>query len=366
MSDLLQRLLNHSGELLIATDEAGAVVEVNAAGERLLGWTRDELLGRRLAELRHVDDREATGEWRLRRKDGGYRWFVWTANRSGGVTLHAGRDVTEERVVLDPLAPLLTLLAGLADFAAIVDPRGQVLHLNAAAQRFAGAEASETTLDQLTPNAARMIGEWIPRALSEGGWEGEAELTRVDGTTSTVTATIVPVRASGGRTLAALVARDHAEAARFEEELQRRFLQQEALSASTSTPIIQVWDDIVTMPVVGLVDSVRAADMKTALLELVSRTGARFAIVDLTGVDTVDTATADHLLKVMRAVQLLGARCVITGIQPSVAQIIVGLGLDLQDVITLRSLREGLRFCLRRLGFKIQKPTVSAALPGTA
>ena len=159
MSDLLQRLLNHSGELLIATDEAGAVVEVNAAGERLLGWTRDELLGRRLAELRHVDDREATGEWRLRRKDGGYRWFVWTANRSGGVTLHAGRDVTEERVVLDPLAPLLTLFAGLADFAAIVDPRGQVLHLNAAAQRFAGAEASETTLDQLTPNAARMIGE---------------------------------------------------------------------------------------------------------------------------------------------------------------------------------------------------------------
>jgi lactate dehydrogenase-like 2-hydroxyacid dehydrogenase len=97
---------------------------------------------------------------------------------------------------------------------------------------------------------------------------------------------------------------------------------------------------------------------KATALKVIGRAG--------TGVDTVDTATADHLLKVMRAVQLLGARCVITGIQPSVAQIIVGLGLDLQDVITLRSLREGLRFCLRRLGFKIQKPTVSAALPGTA
>ena len=148
--------------------------------------------------------------------------------------------------------------------------------------------------------------------------------------------------------------KEGAESQRIDEEIERR-MRQEALSAATSTPIIQVWDDIVTMPVVGLVDSVRAADMKTALLAVVSRTGAKFAIVDLTGVDTVDTATADHLLRVMKAVQLLGARCVITGIQPSVAQIIIGLGLDLPGVTTLRSLREGLRFCLRHLGFKVAR-----------
>ncbi|MFY0532730.1 STAS domain-containing protein [Nannocystis pusilla] len=132
-------------------------------------------------------------------------------------------------------------------------------------------------------------------------------------------------------------------------------IRREALIAAVSTPIIQVWDDIVTMPVVGLVDSVRAADMKSALLAAVARTGAKFAIVDLTGVDVVDTATADHLLRVMRAVQLLGARCVITGIQPSVAQIIVGLGLGLPGVVTLRSLREGLRFCLRDLGYAVRR-----------
>lgn len=142
---------------------------------------------------------------------------------------------------------------------------------------------------------------------------------------------------------------DVVDAAEFDVTSARR----EALSAAISTPIIQVWDEIVTMPVVGLVDSVRAADMKTALLAAVSRIGAKFAIVDLTGVETVDTATADHLLRVMKAVQLLGARCVITGIQPSVAQIIIGLGLDLPGVTTLRSLREGLRYCLRHLGFKV-------------
>ena len=164
MSDLLQRLLNQSGELLVATDEGGAIVEVNAACERLLGWARGELVGRRLGELRHPDDREGAAESRLRRKDGAYRWFAW----STGPSVAAGRDVTDERAAADPLAPIRAIFAGLADFAAIVDVRGQVLHLNPAAQRIAGADAGETTLDQLTPNAARLIGEWIPRAAEQG------------------------------------------------------------------------------------------------------------------------------------------------------------------------------------------------------
>ena len=153
----------------------------------------------------------------------------------------------------------------------------------------------------------------------------------------------------------ALTAQFEGDYRRIEEELRRRVEAQQHAIESMSTPIIQVWDDIVTMPVVGLVDSMRAADMKNSLLETVARTRAKFAIVDLTGVDTVDTATADHLLKVMRAVGLLGARCVITGIQPSVAQIIVGLGLDMQGVTTLRSLREGLKYCMRTMGLRVTR-----------
>ncbi len=153
----------------------------------------------------------------------------------------------------------------------------------------------------------------------------------------------------------ALVNQFETEYRRVEEELRQRIEAQQDAIHSMSTPIIQVWDDIVTMPVVGLVDSVRATDMKNSLLETVGRSGAKFAIVDLTGVDTVDTATADHLLKIMRAVGLLGARCVITGIQPSVAQIIVALGLDMQGVITLRSLREGLKYCMRNMGLRVTR-----------
>jgi PAS domain S-box-containing protein len=161
----------------------------------------------------------------------------------------------------------------------------------------------------------------------------------------------------------ALASQYETESRRLEEELRSRGEAQSDVLQSMSTPIIQVWDEIVTMPVVGLVDSMRASDMKNSLLDTVARTGAKFAIVDLTGVDTVDTATADHLLRVMRAVGLLGARCVITGIQPAVAQIIVGLGLDMQGVITLRSLREGLKFCMRSLGFRVKRDPI--VIPGS-
>ena len=93
--------------------------------------------------------------------------------------------------------------------------------------------------------------------------------------------------------------------------------------------------------------------MKEALLQAVQRTGARIAIVDMTGVDVVDTATADHIVRLMQGVKLLGAQGIITGIQPQVAQIIVNLGVEIGGVMTLRSLREGLRHSLRVLGYRV-------------
>jgi anti-anti-sigma factor len=139
------------------------------------------------------------------------------------------------------------------------------------------------------------------------------------------------------------------ESRRLQGELERK---QEVLSAMAS-PIIEIWDDVVTLPIVGIIDSGRAAEMKEALLQAVARTGARIAIVDMTGVDTVDTATADHIVRLMQGVKLLGAEGIITGIQPQVAQIMVSLGVDIGGVMTLRSLREGLRYSLHVMGYRV-------------
>lgn len=143
------------------------------------------------------------------------------------------------------------------------------------------------------------------------------------------------------------------EAQRLQGELMRRTDQQQATLSAMSTPIIQVWDDVVTLPIVGVIDSMRASEMKEALLQSVAHTRARIAIVDMTGVDTIDTATADHIVRLMHGVQLLGATGIITGIQPAVAQIMVSLGVDMGGVMTLRSLREGLRYSLHTMGYRV-------------
>ncbi|WP_136923538.1 STAS domain-containing protein [Polyangium aurulentum] len=115
------------------------------------------------------------------------------------------------------------------------------------------------------------------------------------------------------------------------------------------TPIIQVWDRVLTVPMMGVVDSGRAARVMDDLLAAVTRDGARFAILDLTGVEIVDTATAAHLLSLINAVRLLGAEGIITGIRPNVAHTVVSLGLDLSSIIAKSNLREGLAFAIRRM-----------------
>jgi rsbT co-antagonist protein RsbR len=114
-----------------------------------------------------------------------------------------------------------------------------------------------------------------------------------------------------------------------------------------SNPILEVWDDVLAMPIIGLVDSRRTADMVRRLLAEVARTQASFVIVDLTGVEIVDTKTADHLMKLMRKVEIVGARCVLTGVRPAVAETLVDIGVDFGRLATLRNLKHGLREAMR-------------------
>jgi rsbT co-antagonist protein RsbR len=114
-----------------------------------------------------------------------------------------------------------------------------------------------------------------------------------------------------------------------------------------SNPILEVWDDVLVMPLVGVVDSRRAADTVQRLLVEVARSQARYVIVDLTGVEIVDTRTADHLIKLVRKVELVGARCVLTGIRPAVAETLVDIGVDFGRLTTLRNLAHGLREAMR-------------------
>ena len=139
-------------------------------------------------------------------------------------------------------------------------------------------------------------------------------------------------------------AREESEAAR--EELSRKLTlidQQRHTIRALSTPIIDLWDGVLTLPIVGTLDSQRTVEMTENLLDRIVAVGAREVIIDLTGVDVVDTMTADHLGKLTRAAALLGTRCTITGIGPHIARTLVSIGVNLEGVRTLRTLQDGLR-----------------------
>ncbi len=123
---------------------------------------------------------------------------------------------------------------------------------------------------------------------------------------------------------------------------------QRALIAELETPVIEVWRGVLCAPVVGSFDSLRAEKLTEQLLERVVATGARYAILDLTGIESIDTATADHLQKILQAVGLLGASALITGIRPGVATTITSLAIDFGATKVFRSLRGALEHCISR------------------
>jgi rsbT co-antagonist protein RsbR len=129
------------------------------------------------------------------------------------------------------------------------------------------------------------------------------------------------------------------------EEVIRR-QQQELLELST--PVVVLWEGILALPLIGTLDSARTQVVMESLLQKIVETGAGIAIIDITGVPTVDTLVAQHLLKTVSAARLMGADCIISGIRPQIAQTIVHLGVNLADVITKSSLSDAFAVALRR------------------
>jgi rsbT co-antagonist protein RsbR len=137
----------------------------------------------------------------------------------------------------------------------------------------------------------------------------------------------------------------------YQAELEEKLAtieKQRATIRELSTPIMEVWDGVLCLPVVGIMDTARSAEMTTELLQAIVDKKTRCAIIDITGIDVMDTRTVDHFMRMARAVRLLGAECVLTGINPHIAQTVVHMGIDLANIVTHRTLHEALQQFVER------------------
>lgn len=141
----------------------------------------------------------------------------------------------------------------------------------------------------------------------------------------------------------------------FQKTREEVINRQQAEMLELSTPVVKLWDGVLALPMIGTLDSERTQIVMESLLQRIVDTGSEIAIIDITGVPTVDTLVAQHLLKTVTAIRLMGADCIISGIRPQIAQTIVHLGVDLQGVTTKATLADALSLALKRLNFTVTR-----------
>jgi rsbT co-antagonist protein RsbR len=141
----------------------------------------------------------------------------------------------------------------------------------------------------------------------------------------------------------------------FQKSREAIVSRQSAELLELSTPVVKLWEGILALPMIGTLDSARSQIMMETLLQRIVDTGSEIAIIDITGVPTVDTLTAQHLLRTVAAIRMMGADCIISGIRPQIAQTIVHLGVDLHGITTRATLADALALALKRSGLAIGK-----------
>lgn len=380
----LHRFYELSTDMLGIASFNGYFINLSQAWERTLGLTREELLAIPYIEFVHPEDRAATVaraaavtvgervisfENRYRSRDGSYRWLEWnaTAYPHEKLIYFIARDITErkrmEQAHLEADETRRALTERLLAQAAALKEQAELLHViqshlpvcvwavdregiftHHAGKGLAAAGVQDGQF--LGMNIFNIYAGTEGTSSVHKALAGEFEHTHSEAHGILWESWHIPVRDDRGEVTTVVgLSLDVSATRRVENDLRAKLdlieRQQQVINA-LSTPIIEVWDNVLTLPMLGVVDTVRTAEVMQNLLTRVAETQARFAILDLTGVDAVDTATAGHLLKLIQAIRLLGAEGIITGIQPSVAQTMVSLGIDIGRIVTLARLRDGL------------------------
>ena len=358
---------------MIRLDVEGRVRTWHPGAERLTGYSADEIFGHPVSEFSTDEDvraglmevelataeregRFATEGWRVR-KDGTRFWATVvltpirdTSGRLAGYVKIA-RDQTERRTQEQALVAMEKMVDSITDYEVIrLDRDGVVRSWNPGAERLKQYRPDEVLGRHVsmfyTEDDARggQADREMSTAARAGRYETEGWRVRKDGTKFWANVVISPIRDETGDLVGYVkVARDLSERREQEQLLARQ--RDEILELST--PVIQVWDKVLVLPIIGTLDSLRAARLTEGLLERIAEHQAEVIILDVSGVPAIDTDVAQHLLKTVEAARLMGSMSVLSGVRPETAQAIVHLGIDLRGLRSRNTLKDALQVALQ-------------------
>lgn len=355
---------------VITLDPDGRVVGWNDAAQALTGYAAAEMLGEPVSVLYTEEDRAAdlfgrelstareNGRfkdegWRVRKDGARFRATVVVAPVRGDDARITGyvkllRDVTARRA---DESMFRALLESAPDAMVIVSADGRIALLNKQAEALFGYAREDLVgrpVETLVPqrlhgrHSQYRDGFFAAPMVRPMGSDLELFAVRHDGSEFPVEISLSPLHTDQGLLVCAAI-RDVTERREAQERLKRQ--RDEILELST--PVIQVWDKVLALPIIGTLDSGRAARLTEGLLEKIAEQQAEVIILDISGVPTVDTLVAQHLLKTVQAATLMGATSVISGVRPETAQAIVHLGIDLGRLRSRNTLRDALQLALQ-------------------
>lgn len=360
------------GDGLITLDADGRITGWGVGAAALTGYPADEVRGEPVAVLYTDEDRAAGLDRRdldLARENGRVEVEGWRV-RKGGEMFRAStvlapvrgddgavtgfvataQDVTERR---QDESMFRGLLDSAPDAMVIAAPDGRIVLVNRQTEQLFGFTRQELVgrpIEALVPQ--RLHGRHVQHrdqffanpAVRPMGVGLELLGVRADGTEFPIEISLSPLTTDRGTQVVAAI-RDVTE----RRETEARLRQQRDEILELSTPVIQVWDKVLALPIIGTLDSGRAMRLTESLLEKIAELRAEVIILDISGVPTVDTLVAQHLLKTVQAATLMGAVSIVSGVRPETAQAIVHLGIDLGRLRSRNTLRDALQLALRIL-----------------
>jgi len=269
---------------------------------------------------------------------------------------------------VDQLRDLRAMLDAIVDYSVIrLDAQGRVMTWSPGAQALKGYTADEAIGQPVSifytedDRAAGLADREMRTARESGRVELEGWRVAKDGRRFWASVTLAPIRDGAGEVTGYVkVSRDLTE--RREQELRLQRQRDEIMELST--PVIRVWDGVLALPIIGTLDSARASRLTEGLLEGIAETQAEVVILDVSGVPTIDTQVAQHLLKTVQAAALMGAASILCGVRPETAQAMVHLGIDLGQLRSRNTLRDALALAMRLVRERVRTNSAADLLTG--